>query len=75
MNKFKGYSTELGENNKNFILFKVDNDFSNLFFEISKNINKYSKKIENTFFLMQKFQDIDITIERYEKLFRYLSRK
>lgn len=73
MNKFKGFSTELGDNNKNFVLFKVDENFSKLFFKISKNMNKYSKKIENTYFSMKKIQNIDITIERYEKLFRNLS--
>ena len=74
MNKFKGYSSELGKNNKNFILFKVDKNFSNLLSETSKNINKYKKKIENTYFSMNKNQNIDITIERYEKLFKRLSR-
>lgn len=75
MNKFKGYSYELGENKKNFIFFKVDDNFSDLFFEISKNMKKYQKKIENTYFSMKKIQNIDITIEKYEKLFKKLSQK
>ena len=75
MNKFKGFSHELGENKKNFIFFKVDDNFSDLLFEISKNMKKYQKKIENTYSSMKKIQNIDITIEKYEKLFKKLSQK